>query len=161
MATYHWYRGMFEGLTSQTDRSIVLGTIAATETVRRIHMRFWVVTTFTSPATTVGAPIMNGIFLDPAGTGPTLDPTNQSNQQSHRWMHIESVAVTPSVVKSGSTTFFTEFGPVDGGGNVDVKSQRKAGAGAGSAVWWRIKMDPAVTGPSMYTWGSYSLLTSS
>ena len=145
MARAHeWRRIKVENVASAADFSSVICTLAPGETVLRVRGQANLSTFYTSPAITRGLPVAWGIFLDTAGTGPTLDPLDDTDIGSQRWMWWEGISLADSPQVQGSPAQYLAYGP-QGDPVRDIKAERKADATSGSYLWVRGNVDPNLT----------------
>lgn len=145
MARLHqWRRIKTENVASAADFSSVICTLAPGETVLRVRGQVNLSVFYTSPDITRGLPVCWGVFLDPAETGPTLDPVDDTDIQSQRWMWWEGISLADSPTVTGTTPQYLAYGP-QGDPVRDIKAERKADPVTGSYLWVRGKVDPNVT----------------
>jgi hypothetical protein len=154
--TWHWQRTIMNGLTSSLHPTFLVGNIAQGDTLMRVRGSLFMAITYSSPDTTVGVSIAQGLFTDVGGTGPTLDPYSTDINDQERWLDWSVVAVKPSHTVEGTSTTYVDFGPV-GQNMLDSRSKRVATNPAGMNIWWAAHLDPALTVVDMFTWGGFSM----
>jgi len=141
---HEWRRIITESVASASDYSSVICTLAPGETVLRVRGQANLSTFYSSPDITRGLPVAWGIYLDDAGTGPTLDPVDATDVLSQRWMWWEGISLTDSPQFDLSSPQYLAYGPA-GDPVRDIKAERKANASIGSYLWVRGNVDPALS----------------
>jgi hypothetical protein len=142
-----WRRFQAPGATPFHDQQATLCALAPGETLTRVRLHLDVTSGNANEYVWSSIPILWGVCLvdQPAGTAPDLF-TDASSEQ---WMWWEGISLRNQPAQGTGSAKFIDQGP-DGGGDRDIKAQRKATAGVGSFVIFRMTGSPVVPTQALY-----------